>query len=790
MSDKFGRNEPCFCGSGMKYKKCCGRPTVVKPEKNQKADENVIVDVDCVDLNELTIPYMTLVDSLHKDAADIQKFMGPHAQLTFSMIPKSILQLWNPNSFYLEFINRHQNFSPHFGFTIDTHTYSDYLKIFSMHPFIVGIVLSIKCEEFLKAVLDSGKPHFLICDPALLKKLPERKFRLENVACNIQEFSQKFSKFIIDEVLNGNIIEKNTKEWFVNTFKPKVISQEESFEITNFSPVICNEMAVGQISGATWHCKVIFTRPKDPMTRSALVVQSIKSFDKEHMSGLQILNSAQFKKKIRRRYKYQPLILSLPYINKNDISRYYDIEVSDENFDRNAFKRGLRAEQNPISYMVEDTVELDPDNPNFEKSFEMGGALKSRKVFALDTTSCLHSLLTFSPYYRGPFTGHSVSYYLRYFDPENFLATKNKRKLLAQMKLVGDAISNRLDDNFKQYLASRDGALVSISDLPIEVATINEVPIFFKYDHCRVPETSYASQLSQFARHTFNMHYSISEDILKKTLVVCLAPNDESILGHFNAARELGMADKLVDVKWVIVNNIEELKKVVHDFKPELLVIDTHGTNRSEKSDSILMIGDKVLTGQDIVDNQISAPLVILSACLTAPTHGYMNPIGQAFFEAGAYSVLCTMLPIKITEGTVFYYRILNNLATAAKTSIHENWCDFISHNIRTSVFTDYERYVFKKMNGKGYRTKGWVRKKSMWQGKSIFFENREACFKNLFHAVASIFVKEKREEVMKILEGANFVPEAYFYTLLGRADLIKFESVLKDDLSGSLETT
>jgi len=23
-SDKIGRNDPCPCGSGMKYKKCCG----------------------------------------------------------------------------------------------------------------------------------------------------------------------------------------------------------------------------------------------------------------------------------------------------------------------------------------------------------------------------------------------------------------------------------------------------------------------------------------------------------------------------------------------------------------------------------------------------------------------------------------------------------------------------------------------------------------------------------------------------------------------------------------------
>ena len=29
-SDKVGRNDPCPCGSGKKYKNCCGRPKGVK----------------------------------------------------------------------------------------------------------------------------------------------------------------------------------------------------------------------------------------------------------------------------------------------------------------------------------------------------------------------------------------------------------------------------------------------------------------------------------------------------------------------------------------------------------------------------------------------------------------------------------------------------------------------------------------------------------------------------------------------------------------------------------------
>jgi len=40
MSRKIGRNDPCPCGSGKKYKHCCGNATsVVEPEKKGHAGD-------------------------------------------------------------------------------------------------------------------------------------------------------------------------------------------------------------------------------------------------------------------------------------------------------------------------------------------------------------------------------------------------------------------------------------------------------------------------------------------------------------------------------------------------------------------------------------------------------------------------------------------------------------------------------------------------------------------------------------------------------------------------------
>jgi len=42
---KIGRNEPCLCGSGKKYKKCCGSPQALEQSKKEKALEQAQMDL-------------------------------------------------------------------------------------------------------------------------------------------------------------------------------------------------------------------------------------------------------------------------------------------------------------------------------------------------------------------------------------------------------------------------------------------------------------------------------------------------------------------------------------------------------------------------------------------------------------------------------------------------------------------------------------------------------------------------------------------------------------------------
>lgn len=773
----MGRNQLCNCGSKKKYKKCCGGQFVLSPIQEFEVND---YDEETIDLDELTIPYLILVDTPSKSVFDVPDFLTKTSQATLGMLPRSIMQFWDPNLFYLDLINRFHYFSPKIGFILDSHPQELYTESIAREKYIVGVILSKNYKNFLNAIIKSEKPFFLICEPSFDKKLVELAVPQEQYAFSHSEFVKKFSKFILEKVFRDDILPKDIRNWFLSKKQPQVIIPSGKFKVTNFNPIIYNELIVGHISGAAWYKEIEPAHISDVLERPLYIVNSIKAIDTEHTYGLSLINSKLFKTRSKRRYIYQPLILSLPYINKRHISQYFDFDSNSDIFDKHAFVRGLKCEQDSNNYTIPDIVNQTTLDPRWKFSFGLGCGVKADRNNALDLTSSLHASMTLSPYFRGPATGKSVSYYLRYFDPENFMAMKNPKKIRKQMKLVGDAISNRLGSGIIDYLKTRDGALISISDLPIELANIDETPVFFKFDHCRILETSYGSQLSQFARFSFNIRYCIGTNLLDKALVVCLSPSDENIMSHFVAARTLALGGRLKNVKFAIAETIEELKKLIEDNKPELLILDTHGKNRYEQSDSVLTIGETYLTGEDIVKYGISAPLVILSACFTAPTHGYMNPIAQAFFEVGALSVLSTILPVKITSATVFYIRILNNLYMATQNSIHESWCDFISHNLRTSIWDDYEQEVIKKLRKSRTnfsRHSDWVMHRSKWQMKSLFFESRDESFKNLYNEIASTFNPDAREQVLAILGRTQIVPEAYFYTLLGRADLIKFLS-------------
>lgn len=397
--------------------------------------------------------------------------------------------------------------------------------------------------------------------------------------------------------------------------------------------------------------------------------------------------------------------------------------------------------------------------PKSAKALLFTSQLITLKTQFLDDVAFLHSSFTFSPIVRLPAQGKTLYRSLSFFRTEvagRLTAPNNRTKVLRTIQSFGQEFRRRaISPELLQRLADDNRQIVAISDLPVEWLDINGVPLSFTHDVCRLPETALHGLMANFVSHE-QRQYLVPRDILKKTLVVF--GNNEPEFSRWHPAVKLLAEENDVIIKECF--SIEALKTAVEEVKPHLLIIDSHGAYDKESKSSVLFFGSEKLNGNQVIEFQISAPLVFLSACSTAPTYGTIDTIGNAFFEVGALSVTTTYLPISVDSGTILYIRMLNNLKTASNSAIHQNWLAFIAHLLRTSAVEEaYKRYASKHSRDLKATTEAQA---NDYTYLLSFYERR-----NIYEKLL------KGEGPSLIGSSAEFL----FYSVLGRADLIKFQS-------------
>ncbi len=444
--------------------------------------------------------------------------------------------------------------------------------------------------------------------------------------------------------------------------------------------------------------------------------------------------------------RYAPLILIFPFHNPSIKSLYGNSESI-------------------IPFLTEQTNNYISYTDNPQLFIYVADIIRQRLHF-LDDVGALHGSFSKSPVIRMPLKGKSIYTDLSFVGPLSFgnmEKAKYRRKLKKLMTRIGNTISSKyMSPSLQSILENRNSQIVTISDLPIEWSRVNDVPLSFTHDICRLPETP----MHAIMRHyTFNnlLSFSIPSEIIENTLVIfgCNQPMFQHWQKIANdSASELGF-------KTAKCLTLEGVKQQIHKHKPKLLIFDCHGEYDKDTKQTYLIIGNQRLTQDYIVNNNLHAPIVFISACGTTPTYSLVNPISNGFFETGSLSVTATYLPISIHGGSLIYVRLLQQLSMAAKQAIHKNWLNFVCHIIRTSVV--HHMYLTLKTIGKitsdeynDLNSKALVR--------SMHFEERAKLFKEIEKTINTIPPSEKNPF-------STIIPEYLFYSVLGRADLILFDS-------------
>lgn len=456
---------------------------------------------------------------------------------------------------------------------------------------------------------------------------------------------------------------------------------------------------------------------------------------------------------------YPPIVIAAPYTTK-DVRDLFKMMAKSEK-PLQSIDKVVEMEQTP-NYCYDVKVENDLRKiDDFIRLFHV-----SRLDF-LDIVANLHCSFRFSPYLRLPLLCKSLNTELSFVSAKNNMQLAYSKDRMAYNKAihkVGETMAQKLlAPKTAKMLEKMPAQIVAMTDLPIEWMEVNGVPLGFTHDVCRMPETPSSGMLTHYGIARFSNIYRIPEDILSKTLVVYGCREDAFKKWQDKA----DICAQTLGAKTFVCQSIDEFEKAVKQHKPDLLIIDTHGGTDLRNHQSFIYMGDDKVYPKDISTRGISARLVFISACNTAPCYNDVNTVANALLEVGASAVTSSYLPLDVMESSTLYIRILNQLNQAARQDIHRNWLAFISHILRTSfIMTPLVENAQKKSPES---------MDPMLLGKvnmlSMSFENR-----------AELYRKLKGGEKVEGLkyDFSKVVPHYLMYTTIGRADLIMFESSMK----------
>lgn len=617
-------------------------------------------------------------------------------------------------------------------------------------PVVYFIDLQADLKVVQKSILKSGQKiwNYTFCGKS--DEQPDF-FNKSNYFNNPIELIEKYESNFEKIINTLSQITEGSKE-----FKFKVDKKDNERKLYNFNPTIANYFTSTQINNEYWKLKY----PKSidtPRTnvRNKILLDSVVEIDNRH---------SKFSKEINSSHRLPILILSFPFYNP---TIYGLTKGNAKTKKEKIYAKVLSIEQST------DYLNYFEANSDEEKNLA-GIALHkilNPKLKLLDGIAFLQASFNFSPTMRFPITGKSIYRELSFFNPKNnfFSTSKSRKNKLQSIVKFGTKLSElTIAKETKEYLKNRDGQILTISDLPIELLCLDSVPISFTHDVCRIHESNYQGTLNNYSANN-RIQYSVNEDTLKNTLVILSADADENENHEFRASYEtVKSSSRRLNFKYEYCRTIAEVANAVKKYKPEILIFDCHGNIDEEKKTSYLVINGQRLYANDIVENRIFAPIVFLSCCNTNPNYGYIHKIQDAFFQAGALTVTGTFLPISIQRGTVYYIRLLNLLNVEFSRQVHSNWLSFISQIIRSSIL--HEAYIKANLKLSREMTYGEKEKLSHLLLETHQFEKRRKIFLDLMNEGIKL-----SDELNITIEDTE--SEFLMYSHYGRPDLILLES-------------
>ena len=679
--------------------------------------------------------------------------------------PKDILQLNDAINYY-EFIYRFAFNNPYdYKIIIDTNLKTSYPIIFSLKQ--IKIFFLDSDSQLLEDNLEYLRS---IHCPIHFYYIVNRR---DNVKVEIENLLKSPDEFITSLINNQDEILRYLGYENFNICPSLSLNYKKLINLDYFTPTRNNFFLINALIG---NFGIRDPEPENKADKERIICEESKkaqqqpnTFERQNLFINQIkkldyfmtvgLSEKIFSIPIGIEAYFSPLIIIAPFCNP-EIDKFHGFPKTKEAEEMLSVFHSEQTE-NYISYR----------NNNGPNNMLLGAGFTMKLLKYLDDVSFLHASNSFSPIIRLPIKGKSIYKELSFFRTSGFAHltnTKNRKNLQKTISKFSEVYKKTtISPELGKVLKQRNSQIILISDLPLEWLRIENVPISFTHDICRLPMTSLHGLMSIFSSHNV-FEYLIPKDIYKKTLVI-FGSNDPKFRIWQDVCSALSIEKGFKTKLCLTISAVEE---EINRCKPEFLIFDCHGSYNEKLRSTVLWIGNEELTPEIIVKKHLATPIVFLSACGTAPTYGVINSIANAFFEAGSLSVTTTYLPVEINSSSILYLRLLNKLGIACINGIHKNWLEFVCHIIRSSDVMEKFRIALKKVKNNDMDI--LVNKNVSILTELLIFNKRRQIFKTIDSDLGKICHTNSEAFVQSI-------PEYLLYSNLGRSDLINFESWIEN---------
>jgi hypothetical protein len=351
--------------------------------------------------------------------------------------------------------------------------------------------------------------------------------------------------------------------------------------------------------------------------------------------------------------------------------------------------------------------------------------------------------------------------------------TKSVNRLQRAFRQLNSALGQEIGSEIRLLLKDFH-CLKVCSDVPIEWLYIDRLPLMISHELSKLPMTPGNMLLQRCAS---GERLNIPESILHKVLILRSFREDDPIRDTLKKCLEQASFTQKVSIKFVDVSSMADAVIELNAFDGAIVIFDCHGNHGGEEDQGWLQIGDDQVVTWHFAHVARVPPIVILSACSTAPVCGSHISVANGLLRSGALSVVGTFLPVDALRSAIFITRILKRIdlflpAAGSLDAHYITWRTLISTFFQMSYLTD----VLHHFHAEGILHEEAVGAIQLDANQRINFF-REDWFDRAMHNVA-VASSVPVETLMKKIVNDHPLFETMYYTQVGSPEdiLIWFE--------------